>query len=184
MHVIVSTWVVLTRALDESPLKVPLFWAEPGLQHHILAVSGRALHWSAIRTLHALPSTGVTRVPTPAAVRLLQTQTARTQTRAVLSCNDREKKEIRADSKKITMRNNKETLKMILSSSHEAYHSTDCVIRSQIPPESSLSLKSTSEPCASASFGLIHLPGSQITSLRISVLTTTSITHKVCSGST
>lgn len=96
MHVIVKTWVVLTRALDEGPLKALLFWAEPRLQHHVLAVFGGALHGSAIRTLHALPSAGVTRVPTPAAVRLLQTQTACTQTRAVLSCNDREEREMRS----------------------------------------------------------------------------------------
>ncbi len=43
----------------------------------------------------------------------------------------------------------KDTLKILLSSSHGAYHSTDWVICSQIPPESSLSLKSTSEPCVS-----------------------------------
>lgn len=56
--------------------------------------------------------------------------------------------------------NSKDMLKIILSlSSHGAYHSTDWVICSQIPPESSLCQKST------ASFGLIHHPGSQITLL-------------------
>lgn len=89
-------WVVLTRALDEAPLKAPVFWAEPCLQHHVLAVFGGALHGSAIRTLHALSSASVTGVPTPAAIRLLQTQTTCTQTRAVLSCNDRKKKEMRS----------------------------------------------------------------------------------------
>lgn len=77
---------VLTRTLDKGPLKASLFRTEPRLQHHVLTVSGGTLHRSAIRTLHALPSAGVTWVSTPSAVRLFQTQAARTQTRAILSC--------------------------------------------------------------------------------------------------
>lgn len=84
IHTCAVAIALACRALDEGPLKAPVFWAEPCLQHHVLAVFGGALHGSAIRTLHALSSASVTGVPTPAAIRLLQTQTTCTQTRAVL----------------------------------------------------------------------------------------------------
>lgn len=84
VHTCAVAIALACRTLDEGPLKASLFWTEPRLQHHVLTVSGGALHGSAIRTLHALPSAGVTGVSTPSTVRLFQTQAACTQTRAIL----------------------------------------------------------------------------------------------------
>ena len=95
---VVPRRVPLTGAADEGPLVALIPGAHRRLQAHVLvlvvvlgllALLGRSLHGPSVGPLYAEAPPGAAGVPTPAALRLLQTLTARLQSGAVLGWRER-----------------------------------------------------------------------------------------------
>ena len=94
MDKVVSRRVALTGAADEGPLVALISGAHRRLQAHVLvlgllALLGWSLHGPPVGPLHAEASSCAAGVPTPAALRLLQTLATRPQTGAVLGWRER-----------------------------------------------------------------------------------------------
>lgn len=89
-----KTWncfhhILITWTLDKGPLVVLFFGTKAGVKNHLVVVHSNKLQGSSGRPFDAVSSPRIARVVAPATPRLLQTLSAGSQPRAILSCMTR-----------------------------------------------------------------------------------------------